>query len=226
MIVQYRCIVGRRLFSCIKQISLSSAIFVMAVPISIKFITAITELYPGVIEYNIKKMKYEWCTHPRCDCYQYYNKKITYEQLKDIYKEEGSVCYESAMLNRWTASAGWDNKGKNGDRPRRIIGSEIGSLAVLTLVTPNSLEYERRIFALFLIDEYDEGNEEYEGYVASCSKYKLHFTRGETNDLQFWDYYVNENTHDCKWSSGLFRYLSDIQAAQDIEASHASKAQY
>lgn len=169
---------------------------------------------PAVIEYNIRKMKYEWCTHPRCACFRFYNHEITYEQLQQEYQEQGFVCYESAMLNQWEALAGWDNKGKRGDRPRRILEADVGSLAILTLVTPNSFEYERRIFALFLIDEYFEGDNENEGYVASKSKYRLHFTRKETNDLRFWNYYSNENSSDRRWGSGLFRYLTDNQSAQ------------
>jgi len=82
------------------------------------------------------------------------------------------------------------------------------------LVTPNSFEYERRIFALFLIDEYFEGDDTYEGYVASTGKYRLHFTRRETNDLRFWDFYENTNSTDKRWGSGLFRYLSDEQCAR------------
>lgn len=172
---------------------------------------------PGVIEHNIKKMKYEWCTHPRCDCNRFYKGEISYEQLNEIYREEGFVCYESSMLKHWEARAGWDNKGKRGDRPRRIRTADIASLAILTLVTPNATEDERRIFALFLIDDYYEGDDESEGYVSNRSGHRLQFTRRETNDLRFWDYYANENTAERRWSSGLFRYISDESAAQILK---------
>lgn len=121
------------------------------------------------------------------------------------------------MLDKWEALAGWDNKGKRGDRPRRILNTDIGSLAILTLLTPNSYEYERRIFALFLIDIYEKGDEINEGYVASNSPYRLHMTRKETNDLRFWDYYSNENSTDARWSSGLFRYIDDESAAKVLK---------
>ena len=169
----------------------------------------------SVIEYNIEKMKYEWCTHPRCACYQYYTGRMSYSALKDQYRRDGSVCYESAMLKNWEALAGWDNKGKNGDRPRRILGTEVGNLAILTLVPPNMKGESRRIFALFLIDEYEEGDgEEYEGRVASRGEFKLHFSRKEASSLSFWDYYRNENTDEQRWGSGLFRYLDDEAAAR------------
>lgn len=170
-----------------------------------------------VIEYNIKKAKNEWCTHPRCACMRYYKGEIGYRRLERIYYQEGSLCYESAMLKNWEASAGWDNKGKRGDRPRRIINADVGSVAMLTLVTPNSYENERRIFALFLIDDYFIGDDEWEGYVSSESKYRLHMTRKETNDMRFWDYYSNENTSECRWGSGLFRYINDKSAARILK---------
>lgn len=169
---------------------------------------------PGVIEHNIKKMKYEWCSLPRCACARFYNGEFTYDQVWDEFRSVGSVCYESVMLNKWEALAGWDTSGKRGERPRKILGADLGSLAVLSLVTPNSMEYERRIFALFLIDDYFAGDDENEGYVACRSQYRLHFTRKETNDLRFWNYYSYENTDKRKWGSGLFRYLTDEQSAR------------
>ncbi len=172
---------------------------------------------PGVIEYNIKVAKNEWCTHPRSACMRFYKKEIGYRRLERIYHKEGSLCYESIMLKNWEASAGWDNKGKRGDRPRKILGADIGSLAILTLVTPNSFENERRIFALFFIDDYEAGDDELEGYVSSNSKYRLHMTRKETNDMRFWDYYSNEKSSDPRWSSGLFRYIDDESAAKILK---------
>jgi len=142
--------------------------------------------------------------------------------LEEIYNKEGSVCYESAMLNKWCALAGENNNGPRAGEVRTIKNSDFGSLALLSLVTPMDEEKNRRIFALFIIDDYFEGGfteDGYEqaGYVACNSDYKLNFTRAETNDLRFWDYYSNENATDCRWGSGLFRYLSDERAAQILK---------
>jgi hypothetical protein len=175
-----------------------------------------------VIEYNIKKAKYDWCSQPRCACNLFYRKKITYEDLQEFYRREGYVCYESAMLNQWKALAGYNNNGIRAGEARTIRNSEIGSLAILTLVTPNDVEENRRIFALFLIDDYYVGGidgygNEGEGFVACTSRYKLNFTRRETNELMFWNYYSNENTSECRWGSGLFRYFTHEQAAQILK---------
>jgi hypothetical protein len=175
-----------------------------------------------VIEYNITKAKYDWCSQPRCDCNLYFKKKISYEQLLGIYRKEGSVCYESSMLNEWKALAGYNNNGMRAGEARTIKNAEIGSLAILTLVTPNDAEYNRRIFAIFLIDDYYEGGvdgygNESEGFVACTSKYKLNFTRKETNELMFWNYYSYENTSECRWGSGLFRYFTNEQATQILK---------
>lgn len=176
----------------------------------------------GVIEYNITKAKYDWCSQPRCACNQYYRREISYEQLLEIYKTEGSVCYESTMLNEWKALAGFNNNGVRAGEARNIRNAEIGSLVILTLVTPQDTEYNRRIFAMFLIDDYYEGGFDdhegmQEGFVACNSKYKLSFTRKETNELMFWNYYSNENTTECRWGSGLFRYFPNEQAAQVLK---------
>lgn len=171
----------------------------------------------GIIDYNIKKAKAEWCSNKDCKCRQYYDKKIKRTELDAFYKKNGSVCYESQMFTQWIAEAGIDHNGQRSGTPRRIVNSEEGSLAVLTTLSPNMPEEDRRIFALFIIDDYFEGDEENEGYVASESKYKIELTPGETNDLKFWDFYRNENSEECRWGSGLFRYLKDEQAAQILK---------
>lgn len=178
-----------------------------------------------VIKHNIETARYDWCSHPRCACNRFNRGEITYEQLRQEYeKDRYSICYESVMIDKWEASAGWDHNGVRGERPRKMLGAEVGSLAVLTLVTPNSFENERRVFALFLIDEYFVGDDENEGYIASKSKHRLHFTRKETNDLRFWSFYENENTLDKRWGSGLYRYLSDEQSINILNQVIAVKA--
>lgn len=171
----------------------------------------------AVIEYNIKKVKAEWCSYKECKCKQYYSKQISRAELDKYYLETGSVCYESHFFNDWTASAGVNHKGAKSGDGRSIKNADIGSLAVMTTVLPNMPEIDRRIFAVFLIDDYEIGNSDDEGYVASLSKYRIELTPQETNDLKFWDYYSNENSDDCRWGSGLFRYISDIQSAQVLK---------
>ena len=174
-----------------------------------------------LIEYNIKTLNRSSCSHKDTLCRKYYNNEISYDELLEKFKET-YVCYESRMLDKWVARAGWDTN--NRIKPRKILNTAINKLAVLTLVTPKSQESERKIFADFLIDEYYKGdgvNEE--GYVSCTSEYKLYFNREEANKMKFWNFYENQGSDECKWGSGLFRYLDDEQAAQILKCAYEVK---
>lgn len=174
-----------------------------------------------MINYNIGKKGRSWCSHQNSYCRQYYDGEIDYEELKEISKEE-SLCYESQLLNKWIAYAGWDNN--NRVKPRSISNAKIGKLTVLTVVYPNDDEKERRIFAVFLIDDYYKGDgKDNEGYVACNSEYKINFTPNETSRMKFWDFYRNENSDECQWGSGLTRYIDDITAVQILKQAYNVK---
>lgn len=169
----------------------------------------------AIIKYNIEKRKYEWCTNPACQCFRFYKKRINRDQLEAYYRENGSVCYESAMMTDWAAGAGINHHGAKAGEPRTIKNAEVGDIGVLTTVLPNMPEEDRRIFAVFRIGEVFEGGDETEGYVVADTKYRIALTPRETFDLKFWDYYSNQSdANKCRWSSGLFRYLEDKQVAQ------------
>ena len=71
------------------------------------------------------------------------------------------------------------------------------------------------IFGVFLVDESYEGDNQAEGYVTTTSKYKLKLTPDEANKILFWNYHKNSKDEGtARWSSGLYRYISDITSAQ------------
>ena len=171
-----------------------------------------------MINYNIKKAKHIWCSQPDSPCRQYYDGTIeSYSQLEDDFtnKYNGFVCYESAMLRDWRAAAGVIHSGEHKGRPKRILKAQVNSLAVLTTRLPHSKDWDRFIFAAFLIDETHEGGPKDEGYVSTNSKYKIQMTLNEAQRLKFWNYYRCPNSPDVTvFGSGLHRYLTDTQAAQ------------
>ena len=87
-------------------------------------------------------------------------------------------------------------------------------MAVLTTREPGKLEHDRLIFGIFLVDETYEGDYYNEGYVSTQSKYKISLSINEARKIKFWNYYANVNSPEkISWGQGLYRYLSDIQAA-------------
>ena len=168
--------------------------------------------------YNINLQKHIWCSNERSDCYRYLNKEITRKELNNIYKEYGSVCYESKMLRDWEASAGYHHKGKNKGKPMTMRNVSSNNLALLTTRFPHDQEEDRIIFAVFLILENYVGDNYEEGHVKANPEYRLQLTIEEAKRLKFWDYYYNRNkTETIKFGSGLHRYISDIQAAQVLK---------
>lgn len=137
-------------------------------------------------------------------------------------KDDCFVCYESQMLRDWTAMAGVVQSSARKGQPMRLNDIQKDSLCVLTTREPySSEEAERIIFAVFLADETDEGDDYETGYVSSRSKFRLSLSQAEARKMLFWRYHANnKNPKIPVWSSGLHRYLTDIQALQiliDIE---------
>jgi hypothetical protein len=168
-----------------------------------------------IIRYNIDVEQRTWCCSEDCPCYNYLLGYITREELDAQLEDGGFVCYESQMLRDWKAMAGVVQRGERKGQPMRLSNVQANSLCILTTRGPDSSEDERFIFAVFLVDETHEGDEREEGYVTTQSKFKLPLTPSEAKKMPFWRYHANENQPEKEaWSSGLHRYLTDIQAAQ------------
>ncbi|MDO5010340.1 MAG: hypothetical protein Q4E31_05890 [Intestinibacter bartlettii] len=165
---------------------------------------------------NIESGRSEWCKFGDCACASYYDGEIDRDELERIYEEEG-ICYESNLLKKWTARAGFSYDEDGEATPRRIVGAKVDHLCILTTRNPEDQENERYIFAVFLIDETFPGdqNTQQEGYVKSNSKYKIKLSAKEAKKLLFWNYYHDKDgTEGTRWGTGLFRYMTDEMAAQ------------
>ena len=169
----------------------------------------------NIIEHNIVEAKRTWCSSEQCECNKFLNGELTYKDLCEIYDANNFLCYESSMLINWKASAGTDVKNGKMDRPRKLKKVQKNSLCILTTVKPDSIETERMVFGVFLVDNSYEGDEQAEGYVTTDSKYKLKLAPDEANKILFWNYYKNQKDEEkAAWASGLYRYINDIISAQ------------
>lgn len=89
------------------------------------------------------------------------------------------------------------------------------SLAILTTRLPGYSEKDRIIFAIFVIDEFYDGDENTTGYVSAHTKYRMMFTLEEGRKLLFWSYHANKNSSSKPlWGMGLFRYIAIEEGAQ------------
>ena len=168
-----------------------------------------------MIHYNIHVAQHSWCSDPDCACARYLNGEITGTQLDDLCRDGGFVCYESQMLKDWTAYAGFVLNGEKKAEPKKLRNVQLGSLAALTTREPGMQECDRFIFAVFLVDELDEGTHGNEGYVKSNSKYRIELAPDEAHKIKFWNYHANGNSAELpRWGQGLHRYATDMEAAQ------------
>ena len=167
------------------------------------------------ISKNITVEKRPWCTNAECPCSQYHNQEITRAELDDVQKDGGFACYESQILRDWKASAGTILQGVNSGKSKKLKQVQTNSLCVLTSREANMPEGSRFIFAVFLVDETYEGDEQDPGFVGTSSPYRLMLSPDEAKHLLYWNYYVNAGKPATpSWGTGLHRYLDDEQAAQ------------
>ncbi len=164
------------------------------------------------MQYNIERAKHVWCSTDS-PCRKYYDRVITRKELNESFS-----CYESSMLIEWKCMAGVIQNGYDSGRPMKLLHVKENKLAVLTTRDPETADRDRYIFAVFLIDEYYDGDEKQEGFVQCHSKWKIELKPTEARQMLFWNYYANPNAPTrMVFGSGLHRYLSDIKAAQILK---------
>lgn len=171
-----------------------------------------------IIKNNIEVEKRTWCSSEDSACNKYLKGELTREELDDMCKNDGFVCYESQMLRDWKALAGIVQRGARKGEPMKLNRVQKNSLCVLTTRDPDSRERDRYIFGVFLSDETYEGDNKEEGYVTTKSKYKIKLSYEEAHKMLFWNYHSNDNRPELAiWSSGLHRYFEDAQAIQILQ---------
>lgn len=168
-----------------------------------------------LIQYNIERVKRDWCSQEECPCKQYYSGKITRKELDEQCDGEGYVCYESQMMRNWVVMAGFNNNGVRKGESRKFREISRNMVAILTTRTKDMREEDRIIFAVFLVSNAYEGDEEQEGTLTADPYYRIELSKDEAEKMMFWKYYYNPKKPDViRMGSGLYRYLKDEQALQ------------
>ena len=162
------------------------------------------------------KRKKAWCSNDGCPCKNYIDGEISYSEREQSYDSGAHECYERSMLIDWKALAGTHNPNRHTEGTGlRIKNAGMNSLAILTTRLPGFPEKDRIIFALFIVDDFYEGDENTTGYVSAHSKYRMIFTLEEGRKLLFWKYHANKNSPSKPlWGTGLFRYIAIEESAQ------------
>ena len=162
------------------------------------------------IRYNIEKANRTWCSKETSPCSRYLRGEIDRDELERLNRER-AVCYEARMLVDWRADAGEDINSDT-SRARRITNAASNSLAILTTTLPGSKE--RYIFAAFITEMVDVGDQRSAGYVKANNEYKIELTPTEARRMNFWHYYRNKKDDKKQWGQNLYRYISDTTAAR------------
>ena len=162
-----------------------------------------------IIKNNIVNSR-AWCNNEDCDCKHYYDRGFKGARPK-------YPCYESCLFIDWEYGAGWDHNGVRGNVHRRILGTDEGKIAIITTRFPGDSEADRKIVGLYRIGNVST-EEGAESMVSADDEFRIRFPAEEVNELFFWDFYKNENSNNCTWSQGLFRYMTDLKVAQILLA--------
>lgn len=165
------------------------------------------------IEYNIRVRNYRFCAESSA-CRDYLEGVIDYRELCKMYARGGSPCSDAKVLRDWEMYA--EMPGDSARYEAKRSARYGGSLAILTTRQPGDEEEDRYIFAVYLIGGYEAAADNPKGGLIYASPdFTLMLTPWEAKATKFWNYYRNTKPdRDEEWGTGLFRCLSDGEAAR------------
>lgn len=168
----------------------------------------------AMIQYNIEKRRYAWCSSTAAPCRQYYEGNLTREELE----AKEFCCYEAKTLQDWRAYAGVVQTGVKKGQPMVFKDVSSHMLAILTTRLQNEKEEQRSIFAVFMVKGRSGNNEETAQYIDADPHYRIELSVEEAKQVKFWDFYFNENKPETvRMGSSLHKYMTDAQAAQVLK---------
>ncbi|KYG91361.1 malate synthase [[Bacillus] sp. KCTC 13219] len=122
---------------------------------------------------------------------------------------------QSSSFSEWKVFSGVIKSGTNKGKPNKPIRLHQNSAVLLTAIDSNMPEKDRRILGVYMVNEDFIGKLCEDGYIPAHSKYKLHLTEQEANQMLFWKYYVNEKSpQNMTWKTGKYRYFDNLWMAQ------------
>ncbi|MBY0097847.1 malate synthase [Mesobacillus maritimus] len=122
---------------------------------------------------------------------------------------------QESSLSDWQVFSGEIKSGSNKGKPNKPIRLHQNSAVLLTAIDANAPEKDRRILGVYMVNEKFIGKLCEDGNIPAHSRYKLQLTDQESNQMLFWEYYVNEKLPEkMTWNTGKYRYFDNSWMAQ------------
>ncbi|NEU31720.1 malate synthase [bacterium LRH843] len=122
---------------------------------------------------------------------------------------------QDRSFSEWKVSSGVIKSGTNKGKPNKPIRLHQNSAVLLTAVDSGMTEKDRRILGVYMVNEDFIGKLCEDGYIPAHSKYRLQLTEQESDQMLFWEYYLNEKfPHKMTWNTGKYRYFDNLWMAQ------------
>lgn len=122
---------------------------------------------------------------------------------------------EDEIFKDWKVFAGEIKSGNKKGQPRKLTRMNQNSACLITSRKDNMPEEDRQILGVFMANEYFNGGLCEDGYITAHSEYRLHFSKEESEEMLFWNYYSDKRSgNKTIWRSGRHRYFDNIWMAQ------------
>ena len=122
---------------------------------------------------------------------------------------------QNRVFSEWKVFSGVTKSGASKGMPSKPIRLFPNSAVLLTALDSDKQEKDRRIIGIYMVNEDFIGKLCEDGYIPAHSKYRLKLTEQESEQLLFWEYYVNEKSpQKMTWNSGKHRYFDNTWMAQ------------
>ncbi|WP_421383166.1 malate synthase [Bacillus salacetis] len=122
---------------------------------------------------------------------------------------------QDSAFSEWKVSSGIIKSGNNKGKPNKPVRLHQNSAVLLTAIDSSKPEQDRRILGVYMVKEGFIGKLCEDGNIPAHSEYRLQLTEQESEQMLFWNYYVNQKSPEkMTWNSGKYRYFDNLWMAQ------------
>ncbi|WP_342543981.1 malate synthase [Lysinibacillus sp. FSL K6-4013] len=122
---------------------------------------------------------------------------------------------QNSSFSEWKVFSGILKSGNNKGNPNKPSRLHQNSAVLLTARDSSQLEKDRRILGVYMVNENFVGKLCEDGHIPAHSKYRIQLTEQESDQLLFWQYYINEKFPEkMTWKTGKYRYFENLWMAQ------------
>ncbi|MEX3712365.1 malate synthase [Cytobacillus horneckiae] len=149
--------------------------------------------------------------------------RLEYEKLMKNHKlhPESQMVFwcdtdeQNSSFSEWKVFSGAIKSGNNKGKPNKPIRLHQNSAVLLTAIDSSMPEKDRRILGVYMVNEGFVGKLCEDGNIPAHTKYRLQLTEQESDQMLFWEYYVNEKfPQKMSWNTGKYRYFDNSWMAQ------------